>query len=161
MKDFAEIYEEYVKQIYVLLWKLCRNELLAEELTQQTFYKAFLHINKFEQRCKLSTWLCAIARNEWLLECRKNKKLITLDGLEETSCSRDMEDELVKKEQLQIMRKAILSLSDPYQNVLLLHIYGELPLREIGLLFNKSESWAKVTFLRAKQKIRLEMEEGI
>ncbi len=160
MIAFSEIYSEYVTQIYRFLLNLCRNESLAEELTQQTFYKAFLHIGKFEQRCSLSTWLCTIAKNEWFSECRK-KKSILLDYVEDIADYSNMEEEAIKKEQQMLVRKSILSLESPYQDVLVLRTYAELSFQEIAGLHNKSESWAKVTYLRAKQKIKLELEEKI
>lgn len=160
MKAFSEIYDEYVTHIYRFLLNLCRNESLAEELTQQTFYKAFLNIGKFEQRCSLSTWLCTIAKNEWLLECRK-KKSILLEQVEDLADYSNMEEELLKKEQQMLVRKTILSLESPYQDVLVLRTYAELSFQEIASIHNKSESWAKVTYLRAKQKIKLKLEESV
>lgn len=157
---FSEIYTEYVTQIYRFLLKLCRNESLAEELTQQTFYKAFLYIGKFEQRCSLSTWLCTIAKNEWFLECRK-KKNILLDSVEDIVHYSNIEEDAIKKEQQILVRKSIFALESPYQDVLVLRTYAELSFQEIAILHNKSESWAKVTYLRAKQKIKLELEEKV
>lgn len=160
MKVFSEIYYEYVTHIYRFLLNLCRNESLAEELTQQTFYKAFLNIEKFEQRCSLSTWLCTIAKNEWLLECRK-KKSVLLDQIEDLADQGNMEEDLLKKEQQMLVRKTILTLESPYQDVLVLRTYAELSFHEIACIHNKSESWAKVTYLRAKQKIKLKLEENL
>ena len=75
MAAFQEVYEEYARPVYRFLLSLTGNEDLAEELLSETFYQAFKHIDRFEGRCNLYTWLCQIAKNLWYDECRKNKKI--------------------------------------------------------------------------------------
>lgn len=73
MAAFQEIYEKHGKAVYRFLLALTRDEGMAEELLQETFYQAFLHIDQFEGRSSLYTWLCQIGKNAWLKECRRNK----------------------------------------------------------------------------------------
>lgn len=160
MADFSEIYKEHIKKVYRFLLALTENETLAEELTQQTFYKAFLNIDRFEGRSSIYTWLCQIGKNEWLLECRRYRKL-SFDTFGDIADEREMEEDLVRKNQVTLAKQALLKLPDPYKDVLILRIYGNLPFAEIAATFNYSESWAKVTFLRGKQKLKKEMEETL
>ena len=61
--DFEKIYTEYFSDVYKYVLSLCRNEATAEEITQETFFKAMRHIDKFNGTCKLYVWLCQIAKN--------------------------------------------------------------------------------------------------
>ena len=74
MNNLDKIYEENFQIVYKYLLFLTHNEDLAEELTQETFYRAIKNINSFKEKSKLSTWLCAIAKNLWIEEIKKNKK---------------------------------------------------------------------------------------
>lgn len=158
MANFSIIYEQYVLKVYRFLLALTENETQAEELTQQTFYKALLHIDRFEERCSLYTWLCQIGKNEWFLECRR-KKPVSFETVGEMPDENSMEENLIQKEQLAAAKRSLLRLPEPYRDVLILRIYGDLPFAEIAASFQKSESWAKVTFLRGKEKLKKKMEE--
>jgi RNA polymerase sigma-70 factor (ECF subfamily) len=156
--NFSEIYGQYVRSVYRFLLALTENETLAEDLTQQTFYKAFLHIDRFEGRCSLYIWLCQIGKNEWLLE-RRIKKPIPLETVGEMTDGSSIEENFVQREQAASAKRALLQLPEPYKDVLILRIYGDLPFAEIAATYHKSESWAKVTFFRGKEKLRKIMED--
>lgn len=158
MANFSEIYGQYVQKVYRFLLALSENETQAEELTQQTFYKALLHIDRFQERCSLYTWLCQIGKNEWLLECRR-KKPVSFEIVGELADKRSMEEDFIQKEQVAVAREALLRLPEPYRDVLILRIYGNLPFAEIAAIYQNSESWAKVTFFRGKEKLKKEMED--
>ena len=151
------MYGQYAQRVYRFLLGLTGDEGQAEELTQQTFYKAFLHIDTFEGRSSLHTWLCSIGKNEWLRECRK-KKPVPLDLTGEVGDGKSVEEDYIRREQREAARRALLELAEPYRDVLILRIYGELPFAEIAAAFEKTESWAKVTFFRGKERLRKEME---
>lgn len=131
----------------------------AEELLQETFYQAFLHIDQFEGRSSLYTWLCRIGKNAWLKECRRSKRYLddSWENLALPSREPLPEDQYIQKEEYQQIRKALQKLEDPYKDVFILHIYGELKLKEIAQSYGKSENWARVTYYRAKQKIMEEI----
>lgn len=128
---------------------------MAEELLQETFYQAFLHIDQFEGRSSLYTWLCQIGKNAWLKECRRNKRFAddSLDNLNLPSNEPSLEMQLIQKDEYHRLRQAVLKLKEPYRDVFILHIYGGLKLKEIALSYGKKESWARVTYYRAKQII--------
>lgn len=63
MEEFEKIYSEYYDSVYRYLLALCRDEAWAEEITQEAFFKALKNIGSFRGECKLSVWLCQIAKN--------------------------------------------------------------------------------------------------
>lgn len=156
MSGFQEIYETYSRPVYRFLLSLTRNETMAEDLLQEVFYKALLHIDRFEGRCSLYTWLCQIGKNAWLKECRKHK----YDGVcpieEVAGMAADQptpEEQTIQREECMRVRQAVLRLSDPYKDVFILHTYAEVKLKEIAEMYGKSEAWARVTYYRAKQQL--------
>lgn len=151
MAGFQEVYEEYGKPVYRFLLSLTGSETQAEELLQETFYQAFLHIDRFEGRCSLYTWLCQIGKNAWLKECKRNKRFADTSWEELTvpSGQPPLEEVYLMRQ----IRRAIRNLEEPYKDVFILHAFGGLKLKEIGQAYEKSESWARVTYYRAKQQI--------
>ncbi len=155
MSDFQKIYEEYARKVYRFLLSLSGSAEQAEELLQETFYQAFLHIDRFEGRSSLYTWLCVIGKNAWLKECRRSCRFseTPLEDMEMESGEESAEDSIMNKEDYERVRKAVLKLSEPYKDVFILHAYGNVKLSEIAKNHNKSESWARVTYHRARQQI--------
>lgn len=156
MSGFQEIYETYSRPVYRFLLALTRNETLAEDLLQDVFYQALLHIDRFEGRSSLYTWLCQIGKNAWLKECRRQKHHETCP-MEEMGemISKELtpEEQVIQREERMRVRQAIQRLSEPYKDVFILHTYADVKLKEIAELYGKSETWARVTYYRAKQKI--------
>lgn len=156
MSGFQEIYETYSRPVYRFLLALTRNETMAEDLLQDVFYQALLHIDRFEGRSSLYTWLCQIGKNAWLKECRRDKRqeLCPMEEVANMAASGPTpEEQAIQREQLMRVRQAVLRLSDPYKDVFILHTYGEIKLKEIAEMYEKSEAWARVTYYRAKQRI--------
>lgn len=160
MAVFKDVYQEYGKAVYRFLLSLTGDENLSEELLSETFYQAFLHIDRFEGRCSIFTWLCQIGKNAWLKECRRRKRFENNEpeNNEIRDWSLTPEEIAVQKESCALIRKAIYNLEEPYQNVFVLHVFGERKFAEIGRLYKKTENWARVTFFRAKNKILKETE---
>lgn len=156
MSGFQEIYETYSRPVYRFLLSLTRNETMAEDLLQEVFYKALLHIDRFEGRCSLYTWLCQIGKNAWLKECRKHKYSGECPVEEVAGMATDLptpEEQVIQREERMRVRQAVLRLSDPYKDVFILHAYADVKLKEIAEMYGKSEAWARVTYYRAKQQI--------
>ena len=160
MASFTKVYEEYGKQVYRFLLSLTGDAHQAEELLQETFYQAFLHIDRFEGRSSLYTWLCCIGKNAWLKECRRKNRFADQPIEELTIPDRGTpESAYIQKDEQDRIRRAVLSLEEPYKDVFILHVYGGLKLKEIGASYGKSESWARVTYYRARQRIIQEVSE--
>ncbi len=144
--------------MYHYLLSLSRDESLAEELTAETFYQAYLHIGQFRGECRIETWLCRIARNAYFKEQKKRKRHVPLESLGEAADGESLADRLSDKEKVLRVIKSLHVLKEPYKEVFSLRILGELSFREIAEVFGRTESWAKVTFYRAKEKIIRRME---
>ena len=158
MEKFEDIYEKYYRKLYLFLFKMSGDSSLSEELTQDTLYKAFLHIDQYEGRSSLYTWLYTITKNDWLAELRRKKELAEpQDGLEMDS-GVNVEHEVLDRHMADLMRKEIMHLPEPYVSVCTMRIYAELTYREIAAEFHKSESWAKMTYFRGKTMLMERME---
>lgn len=158
MDSFESIYEKYYKKLYLFLYRLSGNSSLSEELTQETLYKAFLHINQYHGKSSIYTWLCQIAKNNYLLEYKRQNRFCTMDDKLKLADIHDTEQEVIDKQMLILLNQEINKLPEPYLSVCTLRIYAELTFKEIAAEYNKSESWAKVTFFRGKAMLTERME---
>ncbi len=154
MIDFDEIYRLYFRDVYKYALSLSKNQAVAEEVTQETFFKALNKIDSFDGTCKLYVWLCQIAKNTWISLCRKEQRLEYGGDLEEVTCAEETEQNFLLRESAYEVHKALHMLEEPYKEVFSLRLFGELPFAQIAELFGKTESWARVTYYRAKLKLR-------
>ena len=154
MLDMDEAYREYAQMVYKFLLSLCYEEELAEELTQETFYQAVRTSKKYDGSCKVSTWLCQIAKHLWYRELERRNKRGTSELTDQIPVSELPLDEYLalKEEKMELCRKVHV-LDETAKEIVLLRVTGAFSFREIGELFGKNENWARVTYYRAKQKI--------
>ena len=156
MQDFDGIYRENFTDVYKFVLGLCRDPVLAEEITQETFFKALRQIGSFKGESRLYTWLCRIARNLYIDHTRRREQPDDLQ-LELLPSEDDLEERLTEKETAFAIHRALHHLQEPYKEVFWLRTFGELSFARVGELFEKSESWARVTYYRAKVKIKEEI----
>ena len=145
MQDIEQIYKEYFETVKKYLFCLTKNNDTAEELTQETFYKAVTKIDTFKGNCKMSVWLCQIAKHLWYNELKKNKRLKSIEDLEIVS-EDEIETKVIFNDDKLDMYKRMQKLDDKTREVMYLRIDGELSFKEIGIILNKTENWARVTF---------------
>lgn len=157
MKEFSEIYRASVQKVYRFLLSLTQDTVLAEELTQETFYQAYLHIGQFEGRCEIDTWLCQIAKNAYYKETKRRGRLVSQEHAENHFGPDDFQ-KIENREQALILHRLLHMMKEPYKEVFSLRVFGELTFKEIADVFGKSESWAKMTFYRAKARLVQQME---
>lgn len=157
MQDFDKIYSEYFSQVYKFVFTLCRNCSLAEEITQETFFKALKNIDKFDGRCSIGTWLCKIAKNTFYSQAKKHN-IQPCYQLETIASDEDIEKRFADKETAYTIHKVLHKLKEPYKEVFHLRTFGELSFSQIAALFDKTESWARVTYYRAKVLIKEELQ---
>lgn len=157
MTDFQEVYNLYFRDVYRYALSLCRNESLAEEITQEAFFKALTKLDSFDGNGKISVWLCQIAKNTYLSMCRKNKHLDSDADTTLLPGNANIEESLFDQETAFSIHKILHTLPEPYKEVFSLRAFGELSFKQIGLLFGKTEAWARVTYHRAKLKIKEEL----
>lgn len=156
MQNIEEIYNQHSNAVYKYLFCLTGNEDLSEELTQETFAIAVKEIKKFKGECKVSVWLCQIAKHLWYKELKKTKKNknISLDEIEELQELETIEDIICYKEDKLKLFKDMQKLDELSREIIYLRLVGNLNFMEIGEILGKTANWARVNFYRAKQKIR-------
>lgn len=158
--SIEELYEKYFTYVYRYLVSVSRDKNLAEELTQETFFKALKRIDSFRGESSVQSWLCQIGKNCYLDHLRRQSRFSHQNQNDQKSDKKNLEENLVDKESAWEIVEKIHNIKEPYKEVLYLRIFGEVSFREIGALFSKSESWAKMTYLRARRKIREELYDG-
>ena len=155
MQNIEEVYKQYSNTVFKYLFCLTGKEDVAEDLTQETFTIAVKEINKFKGNCKISVWLCQIAKHLWYKELKKAKKNIYIEDLKEDIIEQETtEDIVLQKEDKLKLFKDIQQLDELSRQIIYLRMVGNLNFIEIGEILGKTPNWARVTFYRAKQKIR-------
>ena len=152
MEEFDVIYTQYFESVYKYVFSLCRNEAVAEEITQEAFYKAMEHLDQFDGKCKLYVWLCQIAKNTYYTFAKKQNRYFSgkdIESLEQMEPR--FENDYFDRETVWELHKLLHQLNEPYKEVFSLRVFGELSFSQIGELFRKSDSWARVIFYRAKR----------
>ena len=157
MQNFDEIYSKYFSEVYKFVLSLCQNQSLAEEITQESFFKALKSIGSFKGNCKLGTWLCKIAKNTFYSYAKKHKEQVEYTP-EVIIFDEDIEERFADKETAYRVHEVLHRLKEPYREIFWLRTFGELSFSQIGMLFNKTESWARVTYYRAKILIKEELQ---
>ena len=153
MLDFEMVFRENNQFIFRFLMKLCGDVFLADELTQETFFRAYMNMSALRNEEKVAIWLCQIAKNTyfaWFSE-QKRKQPILQPVLADSTP--DIAELFEEKELAGRAFSVLHALEEPYKEVFMLSVFGGLSLKDISAMFGKSESWARVTYYRAKQKI--------
>ena len=146
--------------IYKYLWGLAQDTQLAEELTQETFFQAIKGIDKFRGDCKVSTWLCQIAKNLWYKELERRNKHKTVELNDSILSNENVEYYCLNHmEKIEIFRLMHKLLDEATREVMYLRLGGDLHFSEIADILGKTENWARVTYYRGKQKIMKGMKE--
>lgn len=158
MTEFERVYRMYFREVEAYLTALCRDEVLAEELTQQVFFKAMRALPKFRGECDIRSWLCGIGKNCYLDHLRRSRPSGSVDEIAIADPSPGMEERLSERDQALLLHKVLHTLPEPYKEVFSLRVFGELSFQEIAEIFGKTQNWACVTYHRARQKIRDKME---
>ena len=155
MQDIKQIYEEYFETVNKYLFCLTHDNDISEELTQETFYKAVQKIDTYKGKCKMSVWLCQIAKNLWYDQCRKNKKVINIEeNLFDVQAPESTENQVISNDEKISLYKKMQKLDEKTREVIYLRITGELSFKEIATILNKTENWARITFYRGKSKLK-------
>lgn len=153
MTEFEKLFNENRDFIFKYLMKMTRNSSLSEELTQETFFRAYMNYASLKNKNKAPVWLCQIAKNTYYAWYNEQKDKTALDDFETVEDGQSIEDDFLRKELSQKALLCLHELEEPYKEVFMLCVFGDFSLKDISLIFGKSESWARVTFYRAKQKL--------
>lgn len=159
--DFDEIYNKYARKVYNYIFSKCQSYELAEDITQTTFLKAIEHADSFKNESSIITWLFQIAKNALLDEVSKheykNVHLEEMEGSENLFSSKeDILAGVISGEEKRRLYENIHSLNDKQKEIILQRMLG-LSFKEIGEIFSQSETWARVSFYRAKEQLQKKM----
>lgn len=151
---FEKLYQAYYMRVYSYVMALAGKSHMAEEITQETFYKAFTTSASFRGEANAVTWLCSIARNLFVDEMRRQaKRAVPMPADADTDSGIDVAREVEDKDTSYRIHQALHEMEEPYRKVFELRIFGEMSFREISRICGRTESWARVTYHRAKLKL--------
>ncbi len=150
-----ELYREYGKIVHHFLLSVCHDAQLAEELTQETFLQAFLSLERFDGSCKISVWLCQIAKHLFYQHLAKSGREVPTEQAQmpEEKAVDNVEQNAIAKLELMDMLKEMQKLAPQMREVIYLRVMGQLSFKEIGEVMGRSENWARVTFYRGKEQL--------
>ena len=129
---------------------------ISEELTQETFFRAVKNADKFDGKVKITTWLCAIAKNAYFTYLKKSRRNI---GQDIGEMDIPEEPDLLDRENCREIYRAVHRLEEPYREIILLRLNTDMTFSDIGEIFGRTEGWARVTYYRGKEKLRKFLEE--
>lgn len=154
MQEMESLYREYAKQVYKYLFTLCHNADLAEELTQETFYRALKSSKNYDGTCKIYVWLCQIGKHVWYQELDRQRRRGTAELVDDIVASeKSLEEAAILRDEKMRLFRLLHRLEEPVREVMYLRLTGEFSFKEIGELLGRDETWARVTFYRGKQKL--------
>ena len=156
-EKIEKLYETCYMRVFSYAMTLAGERAQAEEITQETFFRAFSKKGEFRGESDEVTWLCAIAKNYWLDEKRRGKRTEAMPE-EMTDTGTSPEQAAVDRDSSFRIHMALHQLEEPYREVFELRVFGELSFREIGMIFSKTENWARVTYHRARLKLQERMD---
>lgn len=156
--DLEKLYNDYFSVVYKYILSVSHDPLTAEEITQETFFKALKKIDSFRGDCSIRVWLCQIAKNTYFDYMKKQSRLTEL--IEANELEDYYEFDFLASFDKKQAHRILHNMKEPYKEVFSLRVFGELSFSEIAELFEKSDSWARVTFHRARMMIKEEMENG-
>ena len=158
-KTAEKLYEAFYMKVFSYVMTLAKDRGDAEEITQETFFRAISTEKSFRGDSDSFTWLCAIAKNIFIDEKRRGARLEAEPGEEVPDTNKGIEEVLTDRDQSLRIHSILHNMEEPYKEVFQLRVFGELSFTEIGSIFGKTETWARVTYHRARLKIKERMEE--
>ena len=162
MADFQErfekIYIRYFNDVFLFLKKLSKDESIAEEITSETFFKAMRSIDTFRGDADIRVWLCQIAKNCYFSHLKKQQGRVDIADVELTDHIDAIEEQIINRSDAMQIHLLLHNLAEPYKEVFMLRVFGELSFKQIARIFQKTDNWACVTYHRARNKILEQME---
>ena len=154
---FEKLYAACYMRVFSYLMTLSGDRALAEEITQETFFRAFSRQSAFRGEADQVTWLCAIAKNLFFDEKRRQARHGEIPE-DVPDPVKGVEQRVTDRDSSFRIHKALHALEEPYREVFELRVFGELSFREVGEIFAKGENWARVTYHRARLKLQERMD---
>ncbi len=157
-EEFEKIYRMYFNDVFLFLKKLSKDESIAEEITSETFFKAMRSIDNFHGKTEVRVWLCQIAKNCYFSYLKKQQRIENIDDMDLLDTQDPIEERMSKQYDAKQIHLLLHNLAEPYKEVFMLRVFGELSFKQIADIFQKTDNWACVTYHRARNKILTQME---
>lgn len=158
--EFEKIYIRYFNDVFLFLKKLSKNESIAEEITSETFFKALRSIDNFRGETDVRVWLCQIAKNCYFSYLKKQQRIVDIEDNDFPENKDTIEEQILNQYDFMQIHLLLHNLAEPYKEVFMLRVFGELSFKQIADIFQKTDNWACVTYHRAKNKITKQMEDN-
>ncbi len=162
-EEFEKIYIRYFNDVFLFLKKLSKDESMAEEITSETFFKAMRSIDTFRGETDIRVWLCQIAKNCYFSHLKKQQSIVNIDDIDDIEFpdNKDtIEEQILNQCDAMQIHLLLHNLAEPYKEVFMLRVFGELSFKQIADIFQKTDNWACVTYHRARNKILKQMEDN-
>ena len=157
-EEFEKIYMRYFNDVFLFLKKLSKDESIAEEITSETFFKAMRSIDTFRGDTDIRVWLCQIAKNCYFSYLKRQQRFVDITDIEFADSIGTIEEQILNRSDVMQIHLLLHNLDEPYKEVFMLRVFGELSFKQIAKIFQKTDNWACVTYHRAKNKILEQME---
>ena len=158
-EEFEKIYKRYFNDVFLFLKKLSKDGSIAEEITSETFFKAMHSIDNFRGETDVRVWLCQIAKNCYFSYLKKQQRVENIDDIDFPDNQDTIEEQIAKQYDAMQIHLLLHNLAEPYKEVFMLRVFGELSFKQIADIFQKTDNWACVTYHRARNKILTQMED--
>ncbi len=159
-EEFEKIYIRYFNDVFLFLKKISKDESIAEEITSETFFKAMRSIDNFHGEADVRVWLCQIAKNCYFSYLKKQQRIENIDDIDLPDNKDTIEEQILKQYDAMQVHLLLHNLAEPYKEVFMLRVLGELSFKQIADIFQKTDNWACVTYHRARNKILMQMEDN-
>ncbi|MFN7119328.1 MAG: RNA polymerase sigma factor [Saprospiraceae bacterium] len=158
---FSLLYQRYASKIYAKCLTILKDEMLAEDATQEIFMKIFLNLSKFEDKAKFSTWIYSIAYNYCIDYLRRKQKsdIFSEDIEKAPDVQYEVSDEALIEMETQQLKRVLEALPAGDRALLLMKYQDDLSIKEIADVLKKTESAVKMKLKRAKEKAQQIKEE--
>ena len=158
-EEFEKIYKRYFNDVFLFLKKLSKDGSIAEEITSETFFKAMHSIDNFRGETDVRVWLCQIAKNCYFSYLKKQQRIENIDDIDFPDNQDTIEEQIAKQYDAMQIHLLLHNLAEPYKEVFMLRVFGELSFKQIADIFQKTDNWVCVTYHRARNKILTQMED--
>lgn len=162
MTEFEKIYRKYFNDVFLYIRRLSCDVYIAEEITSETFFKAMRSIDSFRGDCDIRVWLCQIAKNCYYSYLKRVGRIDRIEDIELLNTAlpdETVEEQLARQDEAIQIKKILHDIPGPYKEVFMWRVFAELSFKQIAQIFGKSENWACVTYHRARNMIKVRLEE--
>lgn len=153
-----QLYKKYHRELYLYAFSLCKNHHQAQDLTSDTFFKAYLSVNDVSY---IKYWLFRVCKNIYFDYIKKNREFSSDNILDKTLTNNETPlDKIIDSEKRKYLYGLIINLKESYKEILILYYFCDFSIKEISTTMDITVGAAKTMLFRARHKLKKEMEEA-